>query len=131
MQEIYDFIKECGCFFIATQDGDQARVRPFGAIEMFEDKIYIACGKLKNVSKQMAINPKVEIAAIASDNKTWIRLEAVVVEDDRDIARQHMSDAYPNLRENATKEEIENFQVFYLKDIVASNILMDGKEEVK
>ncbi|MDR0880189.1 MAG: pyridoxamine 5'-phosphate oxidase family protein [Clostridioides sp.] len=124
MKEIYDFIMECGSFFVATMDGDQARVRPFGAIDFFEDKIYIVTGKRKNVSKQMAINPKIEIAAIADDNKTWIRLEAVAVNDDRREAKQHMLDAFPELHHTADEE---NFQVLYLKDIVSSNIIMDGK----
>ena len=53
MNETYEFLKKCGVFYLATIDGNQPRVRPFGALNMFEDKIYLQTGKVKNVSKQM------------------------------------------------------------------------------
>lgn len=30
--EIQKVLKDCGAFFLATTDGDQPRVRPFGAL---------------------------------------------------------------------------------------------------
>ena len=97
MKEVYDFLKKCGTYYLATVDGDQPRVRPFGTVDIFEGKLYIQTGKVKNVAKQIKANPKIEICGMA-DNK-WIRVEAVAVEDDRVEARQHMLDAYPSFTE--------------------------------
>ena len=117
MKTVYDFLKKCETYYIATVEDDQPRVRPFGTIDIFEDKLYIQTGKVKNVSKQMAENPKVEICAF--DGSSWIRIEAVVVNDDRIEAKQHMLDNYPSLRQ-MYKADDDNTQVLYLKDATAT-----------
>ena len=110
MEEVYEFLKKCGTFYIATIDGDQPRVRPFGVVNIFEGKLYIQTGKSKNVSKQMQINPKVEISAFM-DGK-WIRLEGTVVRDDRREAKASMLDANPMLR-SMYSEDDDNTEVLY------------------
>ena len=117
MQEVYDFLKKCNTYFLATMDGDQPRVRPFGTIHLFEEKLYIQTGKVKDVSKQMIENPKVEICAF--DGKEWLRIQAAAVEDDRVEARISMLDAYPNLKAMYSPTD-GNTQVFYLKDGIAT-----------
>ena len=117
MKEVYDFLKKCGVFYIATIDGDKPRVRPFGAINIFEDKLYIQTGKVKNVSKQMAINPKVEISSFI-DGK-WIRLEGEVVEDPRREAKVSMLDANPELKAMYSADD-DNTEVLYFKNVKAS-----------
>ena len=116
MKEVYDFLKKCGTYYLATAEGDQPRVRPFGTVDLFEDKIYIQTGKVKEVSKQMMANPKIEICAF--DGGTWIRIAATAVEDDRIEAQEHMLDSYPNLKANYQPGD-GNTQVFYLKDATA------------
>jgi uncharacterized pyridoxamine 5'-phosphate oxidase family protein len=110
MEEVYEFLKKCGTFYIATMDGDQPRVRPFGVVNIFEGKLYIQTGKSKNVSKQMQINPKVEISAFMDG--TWIRLEGTVVRDDRREAKASMLDANPMLR-SMYSEDDDNTEVLY------------------
>ncbi|WP_414732270.1 pyridoxamine 5'-phosphate oxidase family protein [Acetobacterium carbinolicum] len=117
MEAVYDYLKNCGTYFLATEEGDQPRVRPFGTINIFEDKLYIQTGKIKAVSKQMMTNPKVEISAF--NGETWIRLQAVAVEDDRLEAKQSMLDAYPSLQDMYSAND-DNTQVLYLKDAVAT-----------
>ena len=117
MKEVYEFLKECGVFFIATEDGDQPRVRPFGALNIFEDKLYIQTGKIKNVSKQMKNNPKIEISSFS--NGKWIRLEAEVVEDNRREAKVSMLDANPELKGMYSADD-DNTEVLYLKNVKAS-----------
>lgn len=117
MQSVYDFLKKCKTYYLATVENDQPRVRPFGTIDMFEDKLYIQTGKVKNVSKQMAQNPKIEICAF--DGNSWIRIEAVAVNDDRIEAKQHMLDNYPTLQ-HMYKADDNNTQVLYLKDATAT-----------
>ncbi len=117
MQEVYEFLKKCETYYLATMDGDQPRVRPFGTVDLFEDKLYIQTGKIKDVSKQMLTNPKIEICAF--DGAQWLRVAATAVEDDRLEARKHMLDAYPSLQAMYAPDD-GNTQVFYLKDATAT-----------
>ena len=117
MDEVVQFLKECGTYYLATADGDQPRVRPFGTAHVFEGKLYIQTGKSKDVSHQMLKNPKVEICAFQKGQ--WIRIQALAIEDDRVEARKSMLDAYPNLRDRYDEND-GNTQVFYLKDAVAT-----------
>ena len=96
MERICKFLKEAGVYYLATVEGDQPRVRPFGTAHIFEGKLYIQTGKVKPVSKQLLCNPKAEICAFK--NGMWIRVAGELVEDDRVEARKSMLDAYPGLR---------------------------------
>ena len=117
MKRVYDFLKKAQIYYLATVDGDRPRVRPFGTVNEFEGKLYIQTGKTKSVSRQIAVNPKVEICAFC-DGK-WIRIECELAEDDRVEARKAMLDAYPELR--AMYDENDgNTQVFYMKNAVAT-----------
>lgn len=117
MQKVVDFLKEAGTYYLATMDGDQPRVRPFGTAHIFEGKLYIQTGKVKPVSKQIAENPKVEICAFKDG--TWLRLCGELVEDNRVEARKSMLDAYPELR-SMYDENDGNTQVFYFKNATAT-----------
>nr|WP_312578048.1 pyridoxamine 5'-phosphate oxidase family protein [Sedimentibacter sp.] len=118
MNEVFEYLKNCGAFYLATVEGDQPRVRPFGAIDVFEDKLYIQTGKIKKVSAQMKTNPKVEICGMENNN-SWIRIEASVIEDDRLEAKQHMLDANPSLKSMYAADD-GNTEVLYLKDVTAT-----------
>ena len=117
MQEVYEFLKKCGAYYIATVDGDQPRVRPFGTAHIFEGKLYIQTGKVKDCSKQMLKNPKIEICAM--NKGEWIRVEANAIEDDRVEAKAYMLDCYPNLKASYSATD-DNTQVLYLKDVTAT-----------
>jgi uncharacterized pyridoxamine 5'-phosphate oxidase family protein len=117
MQEVYDFLKKCGTYYLATIDGDQPQVRPFGTAHIFENKLYIQTGKKKAVSKQMQKNPKIAICSMKDDQ--WIRIQAEVVEDDRVEAKQSMLDAYPGLKSMYSATD-DNNQVLYLKNATAT-----------
>jgi uncharacterized pyridoxamine 5'-phosphate oxidase family protein len=127
MQEVLEFLKKAGTYYLATVEGDQPRVRPFGTAEIFEGKLYIQTGKVKSVSKQMKANPKVEICAFTEGK--WIRIAATAVEDDRVAARQHMLDAYPSLQ-GMYKADDGNCQVLYLKDATATIASFAGEPKV-
>jgi uncharacterized pyridoxamine 5'-phosphate oxidase family protein len=117
MEEVYEFLKACGTYYLATVEGDQARVRPFGTVDLFEGKLYIQTGKSKDVSKQMAQNPKVELCAF--DGKKWLRVAGTAVRDDRREAKAHMLDSYPHLRKMYSEDD-DNTEVLYLKDATAT-----------
>ncbi|GHU06781.1 pyridoxamine 5'-phosphate oxidase [Spirochaetia bacterium] len=127
MKEVYDFLKKCETYYLATVEGDKPRVRPFGTVDLFEDKLYIQTGKSKNVSKQMKANPNIEISATSGGE--WIRVEAVAVEDDRIEAKKHMLEAYPSLKSMYSAED-NNTQVLYLKNATATIASFVGAPKV-
>ena len=117
MEKVVNFLKEANVYYLATVDGDQPRVRPFGTAHVFEDKLYIQTGKVKSVSKQLIANPKAEICAFM--NGEWLRVAGELVEDDRMEARQSMLDAYPSLQKMYAADD-GNTQVFYFKNAEAT-----------
>lgn len=131
MKEVYDFIKECGVYYLATVEGDQPRVRPFGTIDMFEDKLYIQTGKVKNVSKQIQTNGKAELCCFNGQTGKWLRLAGTLVRDDRREAKKHMLDNYPDLR-HMYSEDDDNTEVLYFKDAVATiSAFTEAPKEIK
>ena len=112
MKEVQKFLKECGIYYLATVEGDQARVRPFGTAEIFEDHLYIQTGKKKDVFKQIENNPKVEICGF-KDGK-WIRVSGKLVLDDRVEAKKDMLDKNPDLR-GMYNENDDNTAVLYFE----------------
>jgi uncharacterized pyridoxamine 5'-phosphate oxidase family protein len=127
MQEVFDFLKKCSTYYLATVEGDQPHVRPFGTIDLFEGKLYIQTGKSKDVSKQIGANPKIEICAF--DGEKWIRVQAAAFSDDRREAKQHMLDAYPMLQDRYSADD-GNTQVLCLKDGVATIASFAGEPKV-
>ena len=127
MNEVYEFLKKCGVYYLATVEGDQPRVRPFGTVNIFEGKLYIQTGKVKAVSKQLAENPKAEICAFKDG--TWLRVAGELVNDDSIEAKKAMLDAYENLR-GMYDENDDNTQVLYFKDAVATFSSFATPEEV-
>ena len=117
MKRVYDFLKRAEVYYLATVEGDQPRVRPFGTINEFEGKLYIQTGKVKPTSKQLAANPKAEICAFCDG--AWIRVACELVDDDRVEAKKSMLDAYPNLR-GMYDENDGNTQVLYMQNATAT-----------
>lgn len=126
MERICNFLKEAGVYYLATMDGDQPRVRPFGTAIIFEGKLYIQTGKVKPVSKQLAANPKAEICAFKDG--VWLRVAGELVEDDRVEAKKAMLDVYTNLR-SMYDENDDNTQVLYFKNGVATFSSFTAPEE--
>ena len=83
VERVARFLQEAGTYYLATTEGDQPRVRPFGTAHLFEGKLYIQTGKVKPVSHQILANPKVEICAFM--NGEWIRVAGELAEDDRRV----------------------------------------------
>lgn len=117
MEQTVKFLKEAGTYFLATADGDQPRVRPFGTAHIFDGKLYIQTGKSKEVAKQIKANPKVEICAFK--NGEWLRLCGTLVEDDRREARVSMLDAYPELKAMYDPDD-GNTVVYYFENAEAT-----------
>lgn len=117
MEKVVKFLKDAGTYYLATVEGDQPRVRPFGTAHIFEGRLYIQTGKKKDVSKQLHINPKAEICAFKDGE--WLRVAGELIEDDRVEARQSMLDAYPSLKSMYAADD-GNTEVFYFENATAT-----------
>ena len=118
MNRVYEFLKAAETYYLATVEGAQPRVRPFGTIHLFEGKLYIQTGKGKSVARQIEANPKVELCAMKGDE--WIRVAGTLVLDDRLEAQESMLNAYPSLRAMYKTGPDGNTIVYYLKDAAAT-----------
>ena len=116
MDKVLKFLKDAETYYLATVEGDQPRVRPFGTAHVLEGKLYIQTGKVKDISKQLHQNPKAEICAFK--NGEWLRVSGKLIEDDRNEARQSMLDAYPSLQK-MYKADDGNTEVFYFENATA------------
>ena len=117
IEKVYQFLNEAQTYYLATVEGDQPRVRPFGTALLFEGRLYIQTGKVKPVSRQIAANPKVEICAF-KDGK-WLRLAGELVNDDRREAKAAMLDKMPSLKAMYSADD-DNTQVLYFKNATAT-----------
>lgn len=127
MEKVLEFLKNAETYYLATAEGDQPRVRPFGTIHIFEGKLYIQTGKVKDVSKQIHKNPKVELCAFKDG--AWLRLAGTLVEDERIEAKASMLDAYPTLKGMYAADD-GNTEVFYFKDATATFTAFGKEPEV-
>lgn len=117
MKEVYDFLKTCGTYYLATMEGTQPRVRPFGTVEIFEDRLYIQTGKVKAVSRQIQENPQIEICAFS--NGKWLRVSGKLARDDRMEPKKHMLEHYPELKAMYSAED-DNTEVLYFTEATAT-----------
>lgn len=127
MEKIYEFLKNCETYYLATSDSGQPRVRPFGTIDLFEGKLYIQTGKVKEVSRQMKADPRIEICGM--DGGRWIRVAAKAVLDERVEAQKHMLDAYPSLQKMYQPGD-GNTEVFRLEKGTARICSFTDPEEI-
>lgn len=127
IKRVYDFLNDAGTYYLATNDNGQPRVRPFGTILLFEEKLYILTAKSKNVSKQIENNSRFEISTMNHQNE-WIRLGGNLVEDNRSEVHIAMLDKYPHLK-NTYQVSDPNTNTLYLDNIKATLYSFEKKPE--
>lgn len=118
MEKVLNFLKEAGTWYIATADGDQPRVRPFGAQMIYNGKLYFITNNQKNVYKQLMVNPKFEISGMDKTGH-WIRLHGKAVEDPSREAKAAMLEENPGLKSMYSVDD-GLMAVFALEDAEAS-----------
>ena len=119
MNEVQAYLKECGAFFIATNEGDQPRVRPFGVSEIINGRLYIMTGKVKDVFKQLDKNGKFEICAMKPSGAEWMRLEGTLVNDDTLTVKEEFLNRNESLK-SMYKADDGNMAVLYVTNATAS-----------
>ena len=127
--QAYEYLRGCRAFFLATLDSsapdaapDAApvpRVRPFGALALWDGAIYIQTGNFKNVYRQLVASPRVEICALKPSGDAWVRIEATAVPDTRREALAAVLDANPALR-SMYSEDDGRTAVFRLENATAT-----------
>jgi len=118
MDEVLEFLKKVGTYYLATVDGDQPHVRPMGTCHVFENKLYIQTGSSKAMAQQMVANPKVEVCAFDMSTGRWLRITGKLIVDDRTEAKASMLAAYPQLGDRYTVDSPETM-VLYFEDAQA------------
>ena len=117
IEKVYQFLEEARTYYLATVDGDQPRCRPFGTALLYDGKLYIQTGKVKAVSKQIAVNPKVEVCAF--NGGKWLRVAGELVNDDSRDVKVAMLEKMPMLKKMYSADD-DNTQVLYFKDATAT-----------
>lgn len=128
MEEVLKYLKECGTFYLATNEGEQPRVRPFGAVCEFEGKLYIVTNNEKKVYNQMLKNSKIEISGMVKG--TWIRIECEAVPDKRREARAAMMEENKAALSTLYTVDDNRMEVLYLQNAKASIYSFTGEPEV-
>lgn len=129
VQKTYQFLKNAGTYYIATVEGDQPRVRPFGTALIYEGRLYIQTGRKKNVAKQLLANGKAEICAFKDGE--WIRVTGVLMDDPRLEPQKAMLDAHPTLKKMYAPGDGNNMVLYFRPGSVNSVIYAFGKEPVE
>ena len=127
MNEVYEFLKAAGTYYLATLEGDQPRVRPFGTIDLYGGHLYIQTGKSKAVADQLKANPKIELSAMLDGR--WIRLTAEALLDENVEAQAHMLDNYPSLKAMYAPGD-GNTEVYRLRNVNAVICSFTAEPEV-
>ena len=117
IEKVYQFLEEARTYYLATVDGDQPRCRPFGTALLYDGKLYIQTGKVKAVSKQIAVNPKVEVCAF--NGGKWLRVAGELVNDDSRDVKVAMLEKMPMLKKMYSADD-DNTQVLYFKNATAT-----------
>ena len=119
VEKVCEFLDKTRTYYLATVDGDQPRVRPFGTVLVYDGKLYIQTGKVKPVSKQLAANPKAEICAFDGQTGTWLRVSGELINDDSRDVKVAMLEKYPDLKAMYNPDD-DNTQVLFFKDATAT-----------
>lgn len=119
VEKVCEFLDKTRTYYLATVDGDQPRVRPFGTALVYDGKLYIQTGKVKPVSKQLAANPKAEICAFDGQTGTWLRVSGELINDDSRDVKVAMLEKYPDLKGMYNPDD-DNTQVLFFKDATAT-----------
>ena len=129
IEKVCQFLSEAGTYYLATVEGDQPRVRPFGTVLLCGDRLYIQTGKVKPVSRQIAANPKVEVCAFKDGR--WLRIAGELVNDDSHEVKVAMLEKMPGLKAMYSADD-DNMQMLYFRNATATfSSFTDAPETIR
>lgn len=115
MSKAYDFLKECGVFFVLAMNGNYPAGRPFGAVMELENDLYIATNDMNEAHKQMRENSHIQIIAKKSDSREWIRITGIANECESIEMKARMIEECPVLHKHYESADAEHFLMFKVK----------------
>ncbi len=127
IEKVCRFLDEAGTYYLATVEGDQPHVRPFGTVLLHDGRLYIQTGKVKPVSKQIAANPRAELCAFKDGR--WLRVAGELVEDDRREVKVAMLEKLPVLKGMYSPDD-GNMQMLYFQNATATFSSFTAEPEV-
>ena len=129
IEKVCQFLSEAGTYYLATVEGDQPRVRPFGTVLLCGDRLYIRTGKVKPVSRQISANPKVEVCAFKDGR--WLRIAGELVNDDSHEVKVAMLEKMPSLKAMYSADD-DNMQMLYFRNATATfSSFTDAPETIR
>ena len=115
MSQIYNFIKECGTFFVLTFNNDFPAGRPFGAIMEYNNNLYISTSDTKSVYKQLAEHNKVQIVALRNGTRDWVRVSGIATECVDPTIKQRMLEECPVLTKHFSSADAPHYSLFQIE----------------
>lgn len=115
MSKAYDFLKECGAFFVLTLNGDQPAGRPFGAVMEAEGDLFLSTNDMNQAHRQLRANGRMQIVAKKPDSREWIRITGTASECSDERLRQRMLVECPVLQQRFDAVGMEHFILFRVK----------------
>lgn len=115
MSKAYDFLRECGAFFVLTINGEYPAGRPFGAVMEQGDDLYIATNDMNEAHKQMRENGHIQIIAKKADSREWIRITGIAQECESIEMKEKMLEECPVLHKHYASANAEHFLMFKIK----------------
>ena len=112
MSKAYEFLKECGYFYVLTINGDYPAGRPFGAVMEVGDDLYLSTNDFNQAHKQMRSNGHIQIIAKKSAGREWIRITGIASECKDPALRQKMYEENAILKAHHNSSESEHFLMF-------------------
>jgi len=115
MSKTYEFLKECGSFFVLTINDDCPAGRPFGAVMEVGEDLYLATNDLNQAHKQMREHEKIQIVAKKPDSREWIRITGIASECNVKELQVRMFEECPILQQRFDAIGMEHFIMFKVK----------------
>lgn len=112
MSKVYEFLKECGVFYVLTINGDYPAGRPFGAVMEVGDDLYLSTNDFNQAHRQMRENNHIQIIAKKPQGREWIRITGRADECNDPVLKQKMYDETPILKMHHESSGSEHFLMF-------------------
>jgi uncharacterized pyridoxamine 5'-phosphate oxidase family protein len=114
MSIVSDFLVKSQIQYLATIGSDGCpKVRPFQFMLEEDGKLYFCTSNLKDVCKEMKVNPDVEFCA-SGENFSWIRLNGKAVFSDDLTIKERIQNASPLVKSIYKTPDNPVFEIFYL-----------------
>lgn len=115
MSKAYNFLRECGYFYVLTVNGDFPAGRPFGAVMEYNEKLYISTNDGNKAHQQIRKNGNIQILAKKEGTRQWLRITGIAAESTDIKLKQKMLEECPVLTKHFSTAESEHYLLFQVE----------------